>query len=56
LASTGRCPAHATSSWFSANAAIPTNSEFSVPQVRMLLHQVESILGRSVRLEEWNDL
>jgi hypothetical protein len=35
---------------------IPTNSEYSVPQVRMLLRQVESILGRSVSLDEWNAL
>ena len=35
---------------------IPTNSEFSVPQVRMLLRQVESILERSVSLEEWSSL
>ena len=27
---------------------IPSNSEYSVPQVRMLLRQVESILERSV--------
>ena len=32
---------------------IPTNTEYSVPQVRMLLRQVESILGRQVTLEEW---
>jgi hypothetical protein len=35
---------------------IPTNSEYSVPQVRMLLRQVESILDRPVPLEEWNSL
>jgi hypothetical protein len=35
---------------------IPTNSEFSVPQVRMLLRQVEAILGRSVSLDEWDSL
>lgn len=33
---------------------IPTNSEYSIPQLRMLVRQVESILGRSVSLEEWN--
>lgn len=31
---------------------IPTNPEFSVPQVRMLLRQVESILGRKVSFDE----
>jgi hypothetical protein len=35
---------------------IPTNSEFSVPQVRMLLRQVESILGRKIFANEWEAL
>ena len=35
---------------------IPTNSEYSVPQIRLLLRQVESILARPVALEEWNAL
>jgi hypothetical protein len=35
---------------------VPTNSEYSVPQIRMLLRQVESILGRPVSLDEWNSL
>jgi hypothetical protein len=35
---------------------IPSNSEFSVPQLRMLLRQVESILERSISLEEWSSL
>jgi predicted RNA binding protein YcfA (HicA-like mRNA interferase family) len=35
---------------------IPTHSEYSVPQTRMLLRQVESILGRAVSLDEWNSL
>ena len=35
---------------------IPTNSEYSVPQVRMLIRQVESILGRPVSLDEWDSL
>ena len=35
---------------------VPTNSEYSVPQIRMLLWQVESILGRPVSLDEWNSL
>ena len=35
---------------------IPTNSEYSVPQVRMLLRQVESILGRTITLDEWDSL
>ena len=35
---------------------IPTNSEYSVPQIRMLLRQVESILGRQISLDEWDSL
>jgi hypothetical protein len=35
---------------------IPTNSEYSVPQIRLLLRQVESILARLVSLDEWNSL
>jgi hypothetical protein len=35
---------------------IPTNSEYSVPQIRLLLRQVEAILARPVSLDEWNSL
>ncbi len=35
---------------------IPTNSEYSVPQIRMLVRQVESILDRPLSLDEWNSL
>ncbi len=35
---------------------IPSNEEYSVPQLRMLLREVESILGREISLEEWNGL
>lgn len=35
---------------------IPTNSEYSVPQIRLLVRQVESILDRKVSLEEWDSL
>lgn len=35
---------------------IPTDSEYSVPQIRMLIRQVESILGRPISLDEWNSL
>ena len=42
--------------WGQHRQTIPTNSEYSVPQVRMLVRQVESILERPVSLEEWNSL
>ena len=35
---------------------VPSNAEFSVPQVRMLVRQIETILGRSVSLDEWESL
>ena len=35
---------------------IPSNSEYSVPQLKMMLKEVEGIIGRQVSVEEWNDL
>ena len=35
---------------------IPNNQEFSVPQLKMLLKQVEKILGRRIPLKEWQNL
>lgn len=36
--------------------AIPSNEEYSIPQLRMLLGQVEKILAREITAQEWNDL
>ena len=36
--------------------AIPSNSEYSVPQLRMLVREVEILLGREVSMEEWTNL
>ena len=36
--------------------AIPSNAEYSVPQLRMLISEVQRILGREISLEEWNRL
>ena len=36
--------------------AIPSNSEYSVPQLRMMVREVEAILGREMTLEEWANL
>ena len=36
--------------------AIPSNAEYSVPQLRMMMRAVEQILGREVSAEEWNRL
>ncbi len=32
---------------------IPSNREYSVPQLKMMLQETESIMGREVKLEEW---
>jgi hypothetical protein len=33
--------------------AIPSNSEYSVPQLRLMVREVENLLGREVSAEEW---
>ena len=35
---------------------VPSNSDYSLPQVRMLLRQVEFVLGRKISAEEWEQL
>jgi len=35
---------------------IPSNSEYSVPQLRMMIKEVESIIERQISIEEWNNL
>lgn len=32
---------------------IPSNSEYSVPQLRMMVREVENLVGREVTAEEW---
>ncbi len=36
--------------------AIPANKEFSVPQLKMLLREVELIVEQKITLELWNSL
>ena len=36
--------------------SIPSNAEYSVPQLRMMIREVESIMGRKVTPDEWNSL
>lgn len=36
--------------------AIPSNPEYSVPQLRMMLREAELILGYEISAREWNDL
>ncbi|MFQ5964319.1 MAG: hypothetical protein ACE5KZ_08555 [Candidatus Scalinduaceae bacterium] len=35
---------------------IPNNQEYSVPQLKRLLKQVEEKIGREIPVKEWNDL
>ena len=35
---------------------IPSNREYSVPQLRLLIRQVQSILDRPTTLDEWDAL
>ena len=36
--------------------AVPSNEEYSVPQLRMMLREASLILGRSVSAEDWDRL
>ncbi len=36
--------------------AIPSNAEYAVPQLRMMIREVEGILGREITVNEWNSL
>jgi hypothetical protein len=35
---------------------IPSNAEYSVPQLRMMIREVEDILNRKISVNEWNKL
>ena len=36
--------------------SIPSNAEYSVLQLRVLVREVESIIGRSIPLDQWMNL
>jgi hypothetical protein len=36
--------------------AIPSIAEYSVPQLRVMIREVEEIIGREITVEEWNRL
>ena len=36
--------------------AIPSSAEYSVPQLRMMIGEVEDIIGRKITADEWNRL
>ena len=35
---------------------VPSNPEFSTPQLKLLLRQVGTILGRNISSDEWENL
>ncbi|MDQ3249348.1 MAG: hypothetical protein M3Q45_09090 [Chloroflexota bacterium] len=35
---------------------IPSNQEYSIPQLRQMLKEVQAVLERPITLTEWNDL
>lgn len=36
--------------------SIPSNTEYSIPQLRMMIREVETIIGRQITADEWNAL
>jgi len=36
--------------------AIPSNAEYSMPQLRIMIREVEEILNRKINLNEWEKL
>lgn len=35
---------------------IPSNSEYSVPQLKMMIKEVENIMSCEITIDEWNKL
>ena len=36
--------------------AVPSNAEYSVPQLRMMIREVEAMARREVTSDDWNNL
>lgn len=47
---------HQFLTWQHHRLAIPSNEEYSVPQLRLMLREVETVIGRTITLKEWNEL
>ncbi len=47
---------HAYMRYGTHTLAIPSNTEFSVPQLKILLREVENVLTRKISLNEWQEL
>lgn len=35
---------------------IPSNAEYAVPQLRMMIREVQGIIGREITADEWKSL
>lgn len=35
---------------------VPSNSEYSVPQLKFMLREIAEIIGREISSDEWNKL
>ena len=35
---------------------IPGNDEYSIPQLKMMIKELENLIGRKITLEEWDEL
>ena len=35
---------------------VPSNAEYSVPQLKMMVREVSEIIGRELTADEWNNL
>jgi predicted RNA binding protein YcfA (HicA-like mRNA interferase family) len=35
---------------------IPSNDEYGVPQLKMMIKELEKLIGRTITLEEWEEL
>jgi hypothetical protein len=42
--------------WEQHRLAIPSNAEYSVPQLKMMLSEVAGIIGREISADEWREL
>jgi hypothetical protein len=42
--------------WGGHRLAIPSNTEYSVEQLRFMLREVEGLIGREVTADEWRRL
>jgi hypothetical protein len=36
--------------------AIPSNNEYSIPQIKTMIDEVERLIEREINIEEWNNL